>query len=190
MPTTGGSYCRRKKESDAQTVLYEIDLLRFARKRLLSPQPWWEELDEWLYLEDFLLHYRNLIEFFGKEKHGKGDLTIFQPERIWPDRVPDKASLDSMTRPDLWEKYDTRDNEEAISKYLHHCTTQRTEEKAWDVTTMYEELRPIIEKFEFQLPQYRAAAGLTRDTVVGQPTLDGMSTASTRTIELGLNPEK
>jgi hypothetical protein len=132
MPTAGGSYCRRAKESDAQTVLYEIDLLRFARKRLLSPQAWWEELDEWLYLEDFRLHLRNLIEFFGKEKHRKGDLTILEPEGIWPDHVPDKASLHSTTRPDLWEKYDTRDNEEAISKYLHHGTTQRTEAKAWE----------------------------------------------------------
>ncbi len=190
MPTTGGSYCRREKESDGDIVLYEIDMLRFARERLLSPQPWWEERDEWLYLEDFLLHYRNLIEFFGKEKYGKGDLTIFQPESIWLDRVPDKASLDSMTRPDLWEKYDTRDNEEAISKYLHHCTTQRTEEKAWDVTTMYEELRPIIENFESLLPEYKPATGLISGRVVGQTTLDGISTASTRTIELGLNHEK
>jgi hypothetical protein len=95
-----------------------------------------------------------------------------------------------MTRPDLGEKYDTRDNAEAISKCLHHGTTQRTEAKAWDVTTMYEELRVIIENFECELPRYKAGAGLTQGRVVGQPALDGMSTASTRTIELGLDPEK
>lgn len=190
MPATGGSYCRRKKESNAQTVLYEIDMLRFARKRLLSPQAWWEELDGWLYLEDFLLHYRNLIEFFGKKKLGKGDLSIFQPEHIWRGGLPDKPDLDSMTRPDLWEKYDTRHNDEAISKYLHHCTTQRTEAKDWNVKTMYEELQPVIEKFESLLPEYKPATGLTHGRVVGQPTLDGMSTASTRTVDLGLNPEK
>src|ERR1700722_8171473 len=140
------TYSRRAKENDAQTVLYEIDLLRFARERLLSPQGWWTELDEWLYLEDFLLHYRNLIEFFGKQKHLRGDdLSILRPERIWPGSMPDKVALDSLTRQDLWEKYDTGDNKEAISKYLHHCTMQRTEAKSWDVNTMYEELRPIIE---------------------------------------------
>jgi len=187
MSATDGTYFRPDKEDDAHTVLYEIDLLRFAKGRLETSST---KGDEWVYLEDFLLHYRNLIEFFGKEKYGKGDLTIFQPESIWLDRVPDKASLDSMTRPDLWEKYDTRDNEEAISKYLHHCTTQRTEEKAWDVTTMYEELRPIIENFESLLPEYKPATGLISGRVVGQTTLDGISTASTRTIELGLNPEK
>jgi hypothetical protein len=59
-----------------------------------------------------------------------------------------------MTRPDLWEKYDTCDNE-AISKYLYHCTAQRTEAKCWDVRTMYEELQPVIEKFESLLPEHK-----------------------------------
>ena len=99
-------YSRKIKENNAETLLYEVDLLRFARERLLSPQSWWTQLDEWLYLEDFLLHYRNLIEFFGKPKPGDGDLSILRPELVWFDHVPDKAELDSMTRLDLWEKYD------------------------------------------------------------------------------------
>jgi hypothetical protein len=190
MPTTGGSYCRREKESDADTVLYEIDMLRFARDRLLSPQPWWEERDEWLYLEDFLLHYRNLIEFFGKKGPRESDLSILRPDCIWPGRVPDKAILDSLTKPDLWEKYDTRDNDKAISEYLHHCTTQRTETMHWNVRIMYEELLPLIENFESLLPEYKLATVLTRGRVVGGPTLDAISTASTRTLDLGLNPDK
>jgi hypothetical protein len=55
---------------------------------------------------------------------------------------------------------------------------------------MNEELRPIIENFECELPRYKAGAGLTQGRAVGQPALDGMSTASTPTIELGLDPEK
>ncbi len=50
-----------------QTVLYEIDMLRFAHGRML---PLWEgakEGDVWVYLESFLVHYRNLIDFFGKK---------------------------------------------------------------------------------------------------------------------------
>jgi hypothetical protein len=101
-----------------------------------------------------------------------------------------KADLDSMIRADLWVKYDTRGNDEAISKYLHHCTTQRTEAKGWYVSTMYEELRPIIERFESLLPEYKLATVLTRGRVVGGPTPDAISTASTRTLDLGLNPDK
>jgi hypothetical protein len=95
-----------------------------------------------------------------------------------------------MTRSDLWEKYDTRDNEKAISKYLHHCTTQRTGVARWDVKTMYEELRPIIETFESLLPEYKPATVSTHRRVVGRPTLDGNSAASTRTLDLGLKLKK
>ena len=92
-----------------------------------------------------------------------------------------------MVRLDLWEKYDTRDNDEAISKYLHHCTTQRTNAKEWMIMTAYEDLRPTIEGFESLLPEYRPTPSLTAEKVVGEPTVDSMSTASTRTIDLGLN---
>lgn len=173
-------YSRRTKENDAQTLLYEIDMLRFSRNRLLSPQSWWAELDEWLYLEDFLLHYRNLIEFFGKPNPGKGDLSILRPELIWPNHIPNKADLDSMTKPDLWEKYDTRDNDEAISKYLHHCTRQRTAAKRWVVKAMYEDLLPVIEKFERLLPGYRTPAALTKTYGASARGLDGNSTTSTK----------
>jgi hypothetical protein len=186
----GDTYSRRTKENDAQTVLYEIDLLRFARERLLAPQPWWTELDEWLYLEDFLLHYRNLIEFFGKQNPGSGDLSILYPERIWLANSPDKTILDSMTRPDLWEKYDTRDNDESISKCLHHRTSQRTVAKRWDVKIMYGELQPILERFESLLSEYKPSMTLTRTRGIGQSTLDGNSTTSTRTLDSGLNPER
>jgi hypothetical protein len=189
MSTADGTYFRPDKESDAQTVLYEIDLLRFAKSRLESSST---KGDEWMFLEDFLLHYRNLIEFFGKGKKAlrDGDLSILRPERIWPGGVPDKAVLDSMTSPALWEKYDTGDNDEAISKYLHHCTEQRVEPRPpWQVNTMYEELRPIIEKFESLLPKYKPATGLLA-RARGVSLLDGNSTTSTRTVDLGQFPDK
>src|SRR5580704_4695026 len=101
MPSRDTAYSRPEKIDHAQTVLYEIDLLRFARTRLEEAST---EGDEWVYLEDFLLHYRNLIEFFGKPQNQaravNGDLSILRPQRIWPKQVPDKALLDSMTRPD------------------------------------------------------------------------------------------
>ncbi len=59
---------RIDKLDQYQTVLYEIDMLRFAHERMLPP-PWdgAREGDVWVYLESFLVHYRNLLEFFGKK---------------------------------------------------------------------------------------------------------------------------
>lgn len=178
------AFSRPSKEDDAQTVLYEIDMLRFTRERLLSSKDFGDRREQWVYLESFLLHYRNLIEFFGKPNVGRGDLSIRQSNTIPLRGAPD---VSSMVRLDLWEKYDTRDNDEAISKYLHHCTTQRTNAKEWMIMTVYEDLRPTIEGFESLLPEYRPTPSLTAEKVVGEPTVDSMSTASTRTIDLGLN---
>jgi hypothetical protein len=192
MQTARNTYSRRPKESHAETVLYEIDLLRFARDRLLSPQQWWTDRDEWVYLEDFLLHYRNLIDFFGmpEPKVRGDDLSILHPEAIWSVPVPEKAVLDSMTKPDLWEKYSSGRNDEAISKYLHHCTTKRLEAKAWEIETMYEELRPVLEDFERLLPAYLPTDALTKTYGVIDDGLCGNSTTSTRILGSGWNPTK
>jgi hypothetical protein len=191
MPRGDAVYSRPEKIDHAQTVLYEIDLLRFAKTRLEEAST---EGDEWVYLEDFLLHYRNLIEFFGKPlnqaRAANGDLSILRPERVWPAHLPDKAVLDSMTRLDLWERYDTRDNPQAISKYLHHCTEQRVEGRSpWQVNAMYEELRPTIEKFESLLPEFKPATRLLKPRR-SAPGSDGNSTTSTRTLNLGQLHEK
>lgn len=187
MPTI--SEFSRPPDDNAQTVLYEINMLRFAKSRLEAAST---KGDEWVYLEDFLLHYRNLIEFFGKPKPHlcKGDLSILRPELIWPGHVPEKTVLDSMTSPDLWKKYDTRDNNQAISKYLHHCTEQRVEPRApWKVNVMYEELRPILETFESLLPKYRSATEFFTRTQ-GVSSLDGYSTTSIRILGSALFPDK
>ncbi len=185
MTTTGGLYSRPDKLNDAQTVLYEVDMLRFAKERLLFPQSSRLEGDEWVHLEDFLLHYRNLIEFFSGKPKYPDDLSISRPENLWPGQIPEKAVLDFMTRPALWEKYDTPGNPQAISKYLHHCTMQRAIKKGWDVNAMYEDLRPIIEKLESLLPEYKSATQCRTPKLVASLSADATSTASTRLVDLG-----
>ena len=134
MPDNSGTYSRPDKGDDAETLLYEIDLLRFTKDRLLSPPRSWTEADEWVYLEVFLLHYRNLIEFFGNPRPRDTDLTIKRPNDFWRlKQLPGQKVLDSMAKPELWNKYDTSKNPEGISKYLHHCTKQRTIKKKWYV---------------------------------------------------------
>jgi hypothetical protein len=84
------SYSRPVKLSDTDTVVYEIDMLRFAATKL-HERNWREEREAWVYLEGFLLHFRNLIEFLGKEKPSSTDLhiTTFWKLVPAPDHVPE-----------------------------------------------------------------------------------------------------
>src|SRR5947209_7858757 len=122
-------HSRPDKLSDAETVLYEIDMLRFSKERLLEANSLTSDAAEWIYLEAFLLHFRNLIEFFrGKSSH-KDTLSISRPGEIWPNTRPNAKDLSFLVRPDLWTKYEYKDKPDKISKYLQHCTTQRVIKK-------------------------------------------------------------
>jgi hypothetical protein len=82
------SISRSDKLRHYQTILYEIDMLRFAYGRMPEIWPDAKEADLWVYLESFVLHYRNLIELFGKDPTDETDLSIRRPEEIWPHRYP------------------------------------------------------------------------------------------------------
>jgi len=176
-----GFYSRPDKLDDVQTVLYEIDMVRWAKDRLLASNRSSDERDVWAYLENFLLHYRNLIEFFGKLGDDPTDLSVGRPEVFWRADLPQKKDLEFMTKQDLWQKYDTRSNPEAISKYLHHCTTHRTIKKRWPVEAMFDELSPVIDKFESLLPGYKRAPELS--STRGLSAGEGNSTTSTRVVQ-------
>ena len=179
---------RPDKLNDAETVLYEIDMLRFAKERLLAPAGFSSEGEEWLCLEAFLLHFRNLIEFFGASKKYGGDLRITNHQDIWPTGGPEKSILRCMKRSDLYKKYDSGKNVEAISKYLHHCTKRRAIKKKWNVREMYEDLRQVIEKFESLLPEYKPATNLRKPKAVASLFNESVSTASTRVTNIFPDP--
>jgi hypothetical protein len=113
------SFARPNKQSDAQTVLYEIDMFRFAASRLLRGK-WESDKDQWLYLEGFLVHYRNLIEFLGKEPDQVRD-TDLHVSTIWQRvRLPEPPQLPEIRKQGgvLWVKYERADDR--ISRYLQH----------------------------------------------------------------------
>jgi hypothetical protein len=72
---------RPDKLSHLETILYEIDMLRYAAFRLRSAKGW----DEWVFLESFLLHFRNLIEFFGSDYPNRDNLSIVKAELFGPE---------------------------------------------------------------------------------------------------------
>jgi hypothetical protein len=146
------TYSRPDKLNDFYTVAYEIDMLRFAAGRLLESD-WKNERDAWVYLEAFLLHYRNLIEFLGKDVPSKTDLHVMT---IWEKAgvaAPDGIEETHKHGKRLWARYEPKDADGGcrISQYLHHCTTKRTDSKEWQINEMNEQIEPLLKAIDRHL---------------------------------------
>jgi len=138
---------RPHKQNDAHTVLYELDMFRFAGKRLLRDQ-WEDEKDLWVNLECFLLHFRSLAEFLGKEEPHVQNTDV-HVSNIWKRLgVPEPEDLPDIRKrgEGLWKAYERV--QPRISRYVAHPTTFRKQRKDWLVGTMSRELEPIIARVE------------------------------------------
>lgn len=143
-------HARRPKESHRDTITFEIEMLHFCADRLAAAEKF-EEKDEYVCLESFLLHYRNLIRFFSGKHHreDKGDLSTANPSP-WANRQPSEQEIAVISQPAA--QLDTKYHE-AISKYLQHCTRTRFDrDRGWDVGLMLREVIPIIEDFDRVFP--------------------------------------
>lgn len=131
-------------------------------------------------MESFLLHFRNLIEFFNGNPRFDNDLNVARPTQLlqgFPQAKPEESQISSLEQPRLFEKYEGRDVNDKISRYLHHCTTQRVELKDWNLGEMYGEIEPLLTSFKELFPQVESVAHCeTPRLVVG--TSDGSSTQS------------
>lgn len=170
---------RPSKFTNAQTILYEIDMLRFTAGRFEKAESKW---GEWSNLECFLLHFRNLIEFFGNPRPRGDDLSTQTPKKIWTDpaTMPTQAHLDPLYREDLWTKYEVRKKaqlNDKISRYLQHCTEQRVEGKEWKIGEMFGELDPLMSAFEDLLPDKERPWGPQPSVLVFVPGHFTLSTA-------------
>lgn len=96
-----------EKLNHADTVLYEIYTLRYAAERLRQEQ-WDDQKDAWAYLEAFLLHYRNLIEFLGKKTRNirPTDLHVTTIWNMLKATRPKEASQIHREGAKLWAKYE------------------------------------------------------------------------------------
>jgi hypothetical protein len=64
-------YERTSKDTHLDTIWYEMDMLEFSYKEFKQKTPP-QQSPQWnLLIEGFLLHYRNLIQFFSgsEERH-------------------------------------------------------------------------------------------------------------------------
>src|ERR1700680_1311205 len=77
-------YERTSKNTHLDTIWYEMDMLEFSYQDFMKKTPP-QQSPRWnLLIEGFLLHYRNLIQFFSgnenRHKRFKGnDLCTFDP---------------------------------------------------------------------------------------------------------------
>jgi hypothetical protein len=125
-----------------ETILYEIDMLDHCFARL--GEPWQARGKDYnLCLEGFLLHYKNLIEFFGDRE----ELRAGKPEQ-WSPKALSPAEVASIQNVDLHKTY-----HESISRCLNHCNRIRAEAGiSWKRVEMYEEIKPLLENFRKLFP--------------------------------------
>ena len=159
-------YERTSKETHLETIWYEMDMLEFSyrefEKKAFAPQsPQWN-----LLIEGFLLHYRNLIQFFSgsEERHKRykgNDLSTFDPAP-WGQRSLTKEEIDAIKAPG--EKLDkTYSNK--ISNLLQHCTVVRVEPlQGWEMEQMYTEIASIMSAFAKSFPRRTTPIEATLDS--------------------------
>src|ERR1019366_3918501 len=147
-------YERTSKDTHLETIWYEMDMLEFSYREFMkktAPQqsPYWN-----LLIEGFLLHYRNLIQFFSgsEDRHRRykgNDLSTFDPTP-WGNRQLTKEEVAAIKSPG--ERLDqTYSNE--ISNLLQHCTVKRIEPlQGWEIEQMYGEVAPIMSAFAKSFP--------------------------------------
>jgi hypothetical protein len=139
---------RRPKESHRDTIAYEIEMLQFSAGKLLSATLRSEQ-EEWMHLEVFLLHFRNIIRVLSGENHRHDDIST-AAAYLWAGRDLSPEEIEQIQKPaiELDRKFFTE-----ISKYLQHCTTLRSDAgKSWDVRGMAAEINPLITAFERSFP--------------------------------------
>jgi hypothetical protein len=155
------TYARITKWNHADTVIYEIDMLHFAATRL-NQENWKEPRDAWVYLETFLVHYRNLLDFVGKKKNLKRKYPDLHVTDIWSllgKPSPPTVNNIHLEGIKLQQKYEPPDEKGGgrISQYVLHCTEKRVEPKDWALSTMFPDIKPLLDEINKHLRPYAKA---------------------------------
>jgi len=166
-----GTVSRPKKLEHIDTILYEIDMLNFCYGQLCA-ENWTDAISYYLCIEGFLLHYRNLSDFFGNHH----DLKAGAPD-VWSPKTLTSAELASIQDHRPYDRYSGQ-----ISQYLSHCTKSRANRDTdWDHIRMYDEIKPSIENFRKLFPSRRLPV-----RGVERLLAESMSTATVSVYDPGL----
>jgi hypothetical protein len=105
------------------------------------------EKDAWVYVESFLIHFRNLIEFLGNpDPRAKGvrDLhvtTLWAREGLQEPETLSRLHSDGRQLFEFYERQKSR-----ISRFVAHCTEKRIDFKEWYIDKMCEEIEPLLDQ--------------------------------------------
>lgn len=142
MESNAETVSRPQKLSHVETILYEMDMLDFCFSRLRERKGTRAGYN--LSIEGFLLHYRNLIQFFGNHI----GLRAGRPAEWSLQRTLSDAEIATIQNPSLLKEYDG-----PISIYLCHCTPNRAERDVeWRHIEMYEKIAPLLVNFRKLFP--------------------------------------
>jgi hypothetical protein len=129
-PNAGQRVERTRKESHLDTIWHEIDMLEHCHKILRDSPPPATDPCRNLLIEGFLLHFRNLIQFYSGNEHrhkrNKNDLSTLEPA-VWAGRAltpEEEKEVDAMRAPGkaLDDTFSDK-----VSVCLQHCTIERAE---------------------------------------------------------------
>lgn len=153
------------------TVRYEIDMLNFSYETLKKNQHKWRDMRDFrAYVECFLLHYRNLIEFFGNEGSGVRVRGLKDLHHHLTD-----AQVESMTELNLMQEYRGK-----ISQRLGHMGTRRhKDDRDWNFKEMHKKILPLLSTFERLLPRPPGAWSLA---TVGPTSIESITTGTVQEI--------
>ncbi len=121
----------------APNIKYEFSMLEWSHNKVLDCSE--NSQDKNGYLECFLLHSRNLVDFFIKPSnyHANSDViarNFFVDDSVW-------SSKESTLC-----KYIVSERDK-INKTLAHLTFERINEKTWDVCRIWDDLSEAKSKF-------------------------------------------
>jgi len=141
---TNDSVSRPQKLDHLETLWYEMDMLEYCYHRLREGK-FASANEYWLCIEGFLLHYRNLIQFFGNHT----GLRAEEPQK-WSNGTLSSEARASIQNSALHDRYDG-----PISRYLCHCSEIRAERDIeWKHIEMYEQIAPLIQRFRGLFPRH------------------------------------
>lgn len=159
---------RRTKENLLDIVRYEIEMLDYAfewlKKKGKDSDP-----ESSVYLESFLVHYRNLVHFFDKGASRK-ELSLRKSIQ-WREEPLERTVLEAVQKKaeGLYGRY-SKD----ISSYMAHCSPQRSKiPYRWAVSEMYRAMVQVIEEFEKACSANKRARleGWGAEVSLGTPTV-------------------
>jgi hypothetical protein len=145
-------------------IYYEVKMLNLTAARLEQTA---DEDFQHALLESFLIHCRNLIDFFAptdKMKHEKDNIVAEHYIQNWPDDI---------VIPQILEK-----NKKQINKWLSHLSYSRNTEIQWSYNELQSAINDLMKRFIEKAPKEQLSEDL-RTYQLPRPLKPSVFTTST-----------